>query len=130
LWPFPLKLELILFFSDPCCTRCKSAGFKLQWVRYCKCLFSANFHLLDIILIQIRTFSPRWLPLDIARMWGRHWLEQLLAPSSDATVPTFSHSNYLSLPLMSVLNIARYFAILCFCFSKSTQLFSCGNLYR
>ncbi|KAG4907881.1 hypothetical protein JHK84_056405 [Glycine max] len=52
-----------------------------------------------------------WLPLDIARMWGRHWLEQLLAPSSDATMPTFSHSNYLSLPLMSVLNIAREYGL-------------------
>ncbi|KAH1230734.1 E3 ubiquitin-protein ligase XBAT33 [Glycine soja] len=52
-----------------------------------------------------------WLPLDIARMWGRHWLEQLLAPSSDASIPTFSHSNYLSLPLMSVLNIAREYGL-------------------
>ncbi|KAK4283156.1 hypothetical protein QN277_000140 [Acacia crassicarpa] len=48
-----------------------------------------------------------WLPLDVARMWGRHWLEPLLAPSSDATIPTFPSSNYLCLPLMSVLNIAR-----------------------
>ncbi|KAH7867576.1 hypothetical protein Vadar_011313 [Vaccinium darrowii] len=48
-----------------------------------------------------------WLPLDVARMWGRHWLEPLLAPSSDSTVPLFPPSNYLSLPLMSVLNIAR-----------------------
>ncbi|KAF7813261.1 E3 ubiquitin-protein ligase XBAT33-like [Senna tora] len=48
-----------------------------------------------------------WLPLDVARMWGRHWLEPLLAPSSEATIPTFPPSNYLSLPLMSVLNIAR-----------------------
>ncbi|XP_054787329.1 E3 ubiquitin-protein ligase XBAT33 isoform X2 [Prosopis cineraria] len=48
-----------------------------------------------------------WLPLDVARMWGRHWLEPLLTPSSDATIPTFPPSNYLCLPLMSVLNIAR-----------------------
>lgn len=48
-----------------------------------------------------------WLPLDVARMWGRHWLEPLLAPNSDSTVPLFPPSNYLSLPLMSVLNIAR-----------------------
>ncbi|RDX71835.1 E3 ubiquitin-protein ligase XBAT33, partial [Mucuna pruriens] len=53
----------------------------------------------------------RWLPLDIARMWRRHRLEQLLAPSSDTTIPTFSHSNYLSLPLMSVLNIAREYGL-------------------
>ncbi|XP_014516279.1 E3 ubiquitin-protein ligase XBAT33-like isoform X2 [Vigna radiata var. radiata] len=48
-----------------------------------------------------------WLPLDVARMWGRHWLEPLLAPTSQATILTFPSSNYLSLPLMSVLNIAR-----------------------
>ncbi|KAK1415260.1 hypothetical protein QVD17_31037 [Tagetes erecta] len=48
-----------------------------------------------------------WLPLDVARMWGRHWLEPLLAPNSDLAIPIFPPSNYLSLPLMSVLNIAR-----------------------
>ncbi|CAK7337247.1 unnamed protein product [Dovyalis caffra] len=48
-----------------------------------------------------------WLPVDVARMWGRHWLEPLLAPNSDSTIPRFPHSNYLSLPLLSVLNIAR-----------------------
>ncbi|XP_039046487.1 E3 ubiquitin-protein ligase XBAT33-like [Hibiscus syriacus] len=48
-----------------------------------------------------------WLPLDVARMWGRHWLEPLLAPNSDATIPRFPSSNYLSLPLLSALNIAR-----------------------
>ncbi|KAK8583500.1 hypothetical protein V6N13_108858 [Hibiscus sabdariffa] len=48
-----------------------------------------------------------WLPLDVARMWGRHWLEPLLAPNSDTTIPRFPSSNYLSLPLSSVLNIAR-----------------------
>ncbi|KAK1306004.1 E3 ubiquitin-protein ligase XBAT33 [Acorus calamus] len=48
-----------------------------------------------------------WLPLDIARIWGRHWLEQLLAPDSDLSLPTFHPSKFLSLPLMSILNIAR-----------------------
>ncbi|XP_043687474.1 E3 ubiquitin-protein ligase XBAT33-like [Telopea speciosissima] len=48
-----------------------------------------------------------WLPLDVARIWGRDWLEPLLAPNSELIVPTFPPSNYLSLPLMSVLNIAR-----------------------
>ncbi|KAK4571695.1 hypothetical protein RGQ29_030206 [Quercus rubra] len=48
-----------------------------------------------------------WLPVDVARMWGRHWLEPLLAPNSDSIVPTFPSSNYLALPLLSVLNIAR-----------------------
>nr|XP_010919261.1 probable E3 ubiquitin-protein ligase XBOS33 isoform X1 [Elaeis guineensis] len=48
-----------------------------------------------------------WLPLDIARTWGRDWLEPLLSPNSVSTIPTFPPSNYLSLPLMSILNIAR-----------------------
>ncbi|XP_020531410.1 E3 ubiquitin-protein ligase XBAT33 isoform X3 [Amborella trichopoda] len=48
-----------------------------------------------------------WLPLDVARIWGRHCLEPLLAPISDLTLPTFPPSNFLSLPLMSILNIAR-----------------------
>ncbi|XP_073031958.1 E3 ubiquitin-protein ligase XBAT33-like [Primulina eburnea] len=48
-----------------------------------------------------------WLPLDVARTWGRHWLEPLLTPNSDLPIPVFPPSNYLSLPLMSVLNIAR-----------------------
>ncbi|XP_044506043.1 E3 ubiquitin-protein ligase XBAT33-like [Mangifera indica] len=48
-----------------------------------------------------------WLPLDVARMWGRHWLEPLLTPNSDSVMPRFPPSNYLSLPLLSVLNVAR-----------------------
>ncbi|GER36711.1 ankyrin repeat family protein [Striga asiatica] len=48
-----------------------------------------------------------WLPLDVARTWGRHWLEPLLDPNSDLPTPIFPPSNYLSLPLMSILNIAR-----------------------
>ncbi|GER27037.1 ankyrin repeat family protein [Striga asiatica] len=48
-----------------------------------------------------------WLPVDIARMWGRRWLEPLLAPNSVLPTPIFPPSNYLSLPLLSVLNIAR-----------------------
>ncbi|MBA0736703.1 hypothetical protein Gogos_010217 [Gossypium gossypioides] len=56
--------------------------------------------------IELSVFL-RWLPLDVARMWGRHWLEPLLAPNSDTTIPRFSSSNYLSLPLSSLFNIAR-----------------------
>ncbi|PSR93423.1 E3 ubiquitin-protein like [Actinidia chinensis var. chinensis] len=52
-----------------------------------------------------------WLPLDVARMWGRHWLEPFLAPDSDSMIPMFPPSNYLSLPLMSVLNIARVYGL-------------------
>ncbi|KAL6005614.1 E3 ubiquitin-protein ligase xbat33 [Asimina triloba] len=45
--------------------------------------------------------------VDVARIWGRHWLEPLLLPNSDVTVPTFPPSKFLSLPLLSILNIAR-----------------------
>ncbi|KAL8095917.1 hypothetical protein AgCh_037049 [Apium graveolens] len=51
------------------------------------------------------------LPLDVAKTWGRHWLEPLLTPNSELTVPVFAPSNYLSLPLMSILNIAREFGL-------------------
>ncbi|KAL6127753.1 hypothetical protein ACLB2K_071116 [Fragaria x ananassa] len=52
-----------------------------------------------------------WLPLDVARMWGRHWLEPLLAPNSDTIIPAFPLSNYLSLPLMSILNVASAWSL-------------------
>ncbi|KAL9258631.1 E3 ubiquitin-protein ligase XBAT33-like protein [Drosera capensis] len=48
-----------------------------------------------------------WLPVDVAKMWGRHWVEALLTPDSDSSIPVFNPSNYLSLPLQSALNIAR-----------------------
>lgn len=48
-----------------------------------------------------------WLPVDVAKMWGRHWLEPLLATNSNSIIPVFPPSKYLSLPLMSILNIAR-----------------------
>ncbi|CAI9092183.1 OLC1v1027365C1 [Oldenlandia corymbosa var. corymbosa] len=48
-----------------------------------------------------------WLPVDVARMWGRHWLEPILTPHSDTALPVFPPSYHLSLPLLSVLNIAR-----------------------
>ncbi|WCJ36613.1 hypothetical protein M5689_017804 [Euphorbia peplus] len=48
-----------------------------------------------------------WLPADVARTWGRHWLEPMLMPNSDSAIPRFPHSNFLSLPLLSVLDIAR-----------------------
>lgn len=60
-----------------------------------------------ILVLSKNVLCFRWLPLDVARMWARHWLEPLLAPNSDSVIPNFPSSNYLSLPLMSVLNIAR-----------------------
>ncbi|XP_020583994.1 probable E3 ubiquitin-protein ligase XBOS33 [Phalaenopsis equestris] len=48
-----------------------------------------------------------WIPVDVARIWGHHALEHLLVPNSDMSIPVFPPSNYLTLPLMSILNIAR-----------------------
>ncbi|PKA46538.1 putative E3 ubiquitin-protein ligase XBOS33 [Apostasia shenzhenica] len=48
-----------------------------------------------------------WLPVDVARIWGCNTLVPLLASNSELSIPAFPPSNYLSLPLMSIVNIAR-----------------------
>nr|AAY26120.1 pollen ankyrin-like protein [Lilium longiflorum] len=48
-----------------------------------------------------------WLPIDVARIWGWNILEPILDPTSDPNLPTFPPSTYLSLPLKSIVNIAR-----------------------
>ncbi|KAL3647358.1 E3 ubiquitin-protein ligase xbat33 [Castilleja foliolosa] len=52
-----------------------------------------------------------WLPLEVARMWGCQLLEPILDPNSDLPTPVFPPSSYLSLPLMSILNIARDYGL-------------------
>ncbi|KAG0460816.1 hypothetical protein HPP92_021113 [Vanilla planifolia] len=54
-----------------------------------------------------RRYDQQWLPVDVARIWGRHAIEPFLAPNSEVNIPDSPPSNYLSLPLMSILNIAR-----------------------
>ncbi|KAG0472591.1 hypothetical protein HPP92_014448 [Vanilla planifolia] len=48
-----------------------------------------------------------WLPVDVARIWGRSAIVPLLLPNAEISIPVSPPSNYLSLPLMSILNIAR-----------------------
>ncbi|KAL6606559.1 hypothetical protein ACP70R_042212 [Stipagrostis hirtigluma subsp. patula] len=48
-----------------------------------------------------------WLPVDVARTWGCHWLEHVLSPKSHLPIPKFPPSGYLSTPLATVLNLAR-----------------------
>ncbi|KAK3128262.1 hypothetical protein QOZ80_6BG0459140 [Eleusine coracana subsp. coracana] len=48
-----------------------------------------------------------WLPVDVARTWGCHWLEHVLSPKSHLPIPKFPPSGYLSSPLASVINLAR-----------------------
>ncbi|XP_037460329.1 probable E3 ubiquitin-protein ligase XBOS36 isoform X2 [Triticum dicoccoides] len=51
-----------------------------------------------------------WLAVDVARMWKCNWLEHVLAPKSQLPVPKFPPSAYLSLPLPSLLAVARDYA--------------------
>ncbi|MCO5571480.1 hypothetical protein L7F22_025220 [Adiantum nelumboides] len=48
-----------------------------------------------------------WTPLHVARLWRRHWLESLLTPDSQVSVPVIPPSRFLALPLMSIVRIAR-----------------------
>lgn len=48
-----------------------------------------------------------WLPVDVARAWGCHWLEHVLSPKSHLPIPKFPPSGYLSSPLAGVLSLAR-----------------------
>ncbi|KAH7440615.1 hypothetical protein KP509_03G001800 [Ceratopteris richardii] len=48
-----------------------------------------------------------WIPWDVARVWGRDGLGTLLDPDSQMSVPPFPTSHFLSLPLMSIMQIAR-----------------------
>lgn len=51
--------------------------------------------------------SNGWTPLQVARLWRRHWLESLLTPDSQVSIPAIPPSRYLALPLMSIIRIAR-----------------------
>eukprot|EP00250_Pteridium_aquilinum_P005928 c15943_g2_i1 orf=198-1775(+) len=48
-----------------------------------------------------------WTPLHVARLWRRHWLEALLTPDSQVSIPVIPSSRFLALPLMSIIRIAR-----------------------
>ncbi|KAL3647360.1 hypothetical protein CASFOL_008328 [Castilleja foliolosa] len=54
-----------------------------------------------------------WLPLEVARMFGCHWLEPILDPNYDLPTTVFPPSSYLSLPLTSILNIAKTVGLQC-----------------
>lgn len=48
----------------------------------------------------------RWTPLMVARSWHRTWLEEFLITEPEEPVQVVP-SPHLSLPLMSILRIAR-----------------------
>ena len=68
----------------------------------------ASIECSDWWLIPARILLVRWLPVDVARTWGCHWLEHVLSPKSHLPIPKFPPSGYLSSPLASVLSLARY----------------------
>ena len=105
----------VLKFSDSPCKRCFSDDFELQrvYLSHSVCFWFSIFRC-DLPNLEC-DYHFRWLPLDVARMWGRHWLEPVVAPNSVSIIPGFPTSNYLSLPLLSALNIARYLVV-CYIF--------------
>ncbi|GAV71233.1 Ank_2 domain-containing protein [Cephalotus follicularis] len=50
--------------------------------------------------------ANRWTPLMVARSWHRNWLEEILSTQPECQSRIFP-SPYLSLPLMSIVKIAR-----------------------
>ncbi|URD72767.1 E3 ubiquitin-protein ligase [Musa troglodytarum] len=52
----------------------------------------------------------KWLPVDVARIYGRNELVPVLKPNSNQTIPVFPTS-CLSLPLISILKIAREYGL-------------------
>ncbi|KAH0455565.1 hypothetical protein IEQ34_015597 [Dendrobium chrysotoxum] len=75
------------------------------------CIMRLSEEILNVLLARgacrLTLNSNGWLPVDVARIWGRHHLVPLLSPNSELKLPLFAPSSYLSLPLMSILNIAR-----------------------
>lgn len=60
-----------------------------------------------------------WTPLMVARSWHRHWLEGILSRRPEGR-PLILPSPYLSLPLMSMVKIARWvWRIFCSGFRES-----------
>ncbi|CAA6675500.1 unnamed protein product [Spirodela intermedia] len=68
-----------------------------------------------------------WLPLDVARIWRRHLVEPILNPNSKEILPTFPPSNYISLPLFSILNIAREPCAVCLERTCAVAAEGCGH---
>ncbi|KAJ0780532.1 putative transcription factor C2H2 family [Helianthus annuus] len=72
--------------------------------------YGGNPHCCQILIARGASLTAenekRWSPLEVARLWHREWLEEVLsAHQQDRTITL--PSPYLSLPLMSVVKIAR-----------------------
>ncbi|XP_076951002.1 putative E3 ubiquitin-protein ligase XBOS32 [Bidens hawaiensis] len=72
--------------------------------------YGGNPHCCQILIARGASLTAEnekgWSPLEVARLWNREWLEEILsARQQDRTI--ILPSPYLSLPLMSVVKIAR-----------------------
>lgn len=66
-----------------------------------------SLHGLRIILLTpVLVSGQRWSPLMVARSWHRTCLEEILSTELGGQ-PQMLPSPYLSLPLMSIVKIAR-----------------------
>ncbi|KAL8254798.1 hypothetical protein R6Q59_033019 [Mikania micrantha] len=72
--------------------------------------YGGNPHCCQVLIARGASLTAEnekgWNPLQVARLWHREWLEEVLnAHQQDRTTPL--PSPYLSLPFMSVVKIAR-----------------------
>jgi hypothetical protein len=66
-----------------------------------------SLHGLRIFLLTpVLVSGQRWSPLMVARSWHRTWLEEILSTEPGGRSRILP-SPYLSLPLMSIVKIAR-----------------------
>lgn len=76
-----------------------------------KHLLYFSFYIIKNEEIILLSLSPihlcRWNPLMVARSWHRNWLEEILSTQPEGRIRILP-SPYISLPLMSIVRIARW----------------------
>ncbi|KAI7739617.1 hypothetical protein M8C21_008668 [Ambrosia artemisiifolia] len=74
--------------------------------------YGGNPHCCQILIARGANLTAEnekgWSPLEVARLWHREWLEEVLSAHQQDRIITLP-SPYLSLPLMSVVKIARFY---------------------
>ncbi|KAI7739616.1 hypothetical protein M8C21_008667 [Ambrosia artemisiifolia] len=72
--------------------------------------YGGNPHCCQILIARGASLTAEnekgWSPLEVARLWHREWLEEVLSAHQQDRIITLP-SPYLSLPFMSVVKIAR-----------------------
>ena len=106
------------------CQGCQSECQKCKWVCIDICLYlwfvplSDRFKFVGLLLCFL---FWRWTPLKVALSWNRNWLEDILTAPAENQLQVLP-SSYISLPLMSIVKIARYVDL--FSFRKPFELIS------